>query len=215
MDILTDEPLRARWCELWQRLGARSRPESILAELVQRYGEAHRAYHTLDHIQDCLREFDQARALAEQPDEVELAIWCHDVIYDSHAADNEVRSAAWAGEILEEGGVAAEVNRRIQDLILATQHQAPPDRPDAALVADIDLASLGYAADTFDRNNAAIRREYAWVPAETYRAARITILESFLMRPTIYHTAWFQARYEASARANLARAIQNLRNAAL
>jgi predicted metal-dependent HD superfamily phosphohydrolase len=215
MEILLDKNLLARWCDLWRRLGARSTPEPIFAELVRRYAELHRAYHTLDHIQDCLQQLDQVRVLLERTDEVELAIWCHDVIYDSHAADNEARSATWAGKILEEGGVATEVISRIQDLILATRHDTPPERPDAILLADIDLTSLGYTAASFDCNNAAIRREYQWVPAAAYRAARVKVLESFLARPTIYQTAWFHDRYEAQARANLTRTIRDLRNAAL
>jgi predicted metal-dependent HD superfamily phosphohydrolase len=215
MEILLDKNLLARWCELWHRVGARSTPEPIFDELVQQYGEPHRAYHTLNHIQDCLQEFDQARALVEQANEVELALWCHDVIYDPQAADNETRSAAWAGKILMEGGVATKAIMRIQDLILATRHNTPPDRPDTALLVDIDLASLGYTAATFDRNNAAIRHEYQQTPAATYRAARIRVLESFLARPAIYQTEWFHDRYEVQARENLARAIQDLRDAAL
>lgn len=209
--MITD--LQARWRDLWQRLGARSAAEPIFDELIRRYREPHRAYHTLDHIQDCLRQFDQVRDLAEHADEIELAVWCHDIIYDPHADDNELRSAAWADRILIEGSVPADVSARVRDLILATQHRTASTWPDAILLVDIDLASLGYAPEEFDRNNAAIRREYGWVPEAAYREARAKILESFRARSAIYQTAWFHDRYEAPARQNLARAIRRLRQA--
>ncbi len=204
--------LLSRWCDLWQRWVAHSAPEPIFDELIRRYGEPHRAYHTLDHIQDCLLQLDQVRDLAEHADEVEMALWCHDVIYDPRAADNELQSAAWGEKILTEGGVSAEVIARVQDLILATRHHTLPDRPDAALMVDIDLSILGRPPAEFDRYDAAIRQEYQWVPEAPYREARAKALEFFLARPAIYQTAWFHDRYEAQARRNLARTIQNLRS---
>lgn len=205
--------LLSHWRDLWQRLGAHSAPEPIFAELARRYGEPHRAYHTLDHIQDCLLQFDQAHSLAEHADEVEVALWCHDVIYDPHAADNEIQSAAWACKILNEGKLSVDANVRVQATILATQHLTVPDRPDAALMVDIDLSILGRSPAEFERYDAGIRREYHWVPETTYRAARARVLESFLARSAIYQTAWFHHRYEAQARENLERAIGNLRGA--
>ncbi len=203
--------LTLRWSDLWQRLGAQSAPEPIFDELVRRYGEPHRAYHTLDHIQDCLLQLDRVRDLAERADAIEMALWCHDVIYDPRADDNERQSAAWAGRVLEEAQIAADVRAQVQSLILATQHHTSPDGIDAALMIDIDLASLGYGADRFDGYNAAIRYEYQWIPELFYREARAKVLESFLVRPVIYQNAWFHDRYEVQARQNLARAIRNLR----
>lgn len=202
-----------RWRDLWHRLGAHAAPEPIFDELIRRYQEPHRAYHTLDHIQDCLRQLDLMRDLAEHADEIEMAVWCHDVIYDPRAADNELRSAAWAEKALTEGGIPADVIARVQSLILATQHLTPPDQIDAVLMVDIDLSSLGHPAAEFERGNAAIRQEYQWVPELAYREARAKVLESFLARPAIYQTAWFHDRYEAQARQNLTRAVRNLRTA--
>ncbi len=204
------DDLFLRWCDLWHRLGAQSAPEPIFDELVRRYRGPHRAYHTHNHIQDCLFQFDQARDLAERPDEVEMALWCHDVIYDPRAADNELQSAAWAGKILSTGHLAADVSARIQALILATQHQTAPNQPDAALLVDIDLSIMGRPPAEFDRYDAAIRQEYQWVPETTYRAARAKVLRAFLARPAIYLTPHFHNRYEAQARENLARQIAKL-----
>jgi predicted metal-dependent HD superfamily phosphohydrolase len=199
-----------RWSDLWQRLGSRSSSESIFEELGRAYQQPQRAYHTLDHIHNCLTQFDLVHHLAQFPDEVEFALWCHDVIYDPHAADNEVHSAAWAARVLRKAAVANEVIARVAALILATQHHTLPDDPDVALVVDIDLSILGQPVVEFDRYEAAIRREYEWVPETAYRQARLRILNGFAARPAIYQTAFFQEHYEAQARLNLARSIHRL-----
>jgi len=85
-----------RWQTLWHRLGGPSNPEPIFSNLQTRYSEPHRAYHNLEHIRDCLAQFDRARHLAVYPAELELALWLHDIIYDTHASDNEEKSAQWA-----------------------------------------------------------------------------------------------------------------------
>ena len=95
------------------------------------------------------------------------------------------------------------------DLILATKHNRPVSG-DAALLVDIDLAILGKPADEFDRYDAAIRQEYAWVSEEAYRAGRSKVLQSFLDRTTIYQTEFFRNLYEAQARTNLQRVLHIL-----
>ncbi|MDN0076394.1 hypothetical protein QU481_16085 [Crenobacter sp. SG2303] len=41
-----------------------------------------------------MHDLDIARAVIHDPDAVELALWCHDVIYIPGAQDNERRSCA-------------------------------------------------------------------------------------------------------------------------
>ena len=181
------------------------------ADLVRRYAEPHRAYHVLAHIERCLDELDRVRHLAADPDAIEAALWFHDAIYETDRRDNEERSARLADEALAEAGVDAARRTRIADLILATRHDAPPDAAgraaDERLVADIDLAILGAEPEDFDRYEAAIRREFAVVPAELFRAGRTSILRRFLNRRAIYATDEFRTRYEAQARTNLERSV--------
>ena len=85
---------QARFVSLWSRSGG-ARAGSVYAELAQCYGEPVRHYHTLRHVRRCLRDFDCVRDAIPHPDVVELALWCHDVIYVPGARDNEQRSAEW------------------------------------------------------------------------------------------------------------------------
>jgi predicted metal-dependent HD superfamily phosphohydrolase len=195
---------------LWNRLGAQGDGLSILSDLELAYAEPARAYHTAEHIRDCLAQFDLSRHAAQRPDEVEAAIWFHDVVYVPAAADNEERSAALAQTTLTEAEAPLEMARRIAELVLATQHLSIPSEPDAALLCDIDLSILGRTPEVFDEFERRIRQEYAWVPAPVYRGARAEILEGFLRRGVIYQTDFFRQRYEIPARANLQRVIEKL-----
>ncbi len=200
-----------RWRELWGRLGGDSDPEIPFSRLVEAYSEPHRAYHTLDHVRECLMEFDRARGCAQEPDEVEAALWFHDVVYVPGAADNERQSAYWAVEALTEAGVLPAVAHRVADLIMATRHTAPPAGRDARLVVDIDLSILGQPPEKFAAYERKIRREYGWVTEQTYRQARAKILESFLNRDAIYLTSFFRDLYETQARENVERSLARLR----
>jgi predicted metal-dependent HD superfamily phosphohydrolase len=90
---------------------------------------------------------------------------------------------------------------------MATRHQAVPESADAKVLVDVDLWILGAPQPRFDEYEAQVREEYGWVPALVYRKKRREVLGSFAARPAIYHTAPFVQRYEAQARANLARSL--------
>jgi predicted metal-dependent HD superfamily phosphohydrolase len=98
--------MRDRWLETWRDLGVVPAPFEMLDDLRSRYSAPDRHYHGLHHIEDCLEKFDVCRQEAERPAEIEMAIFFHDAIYDTHAADNELKSAEWARGVLLEQGVA-------------------------------------------------------------------------------------------------------------
>jgi predicted metal-dependent HD superfamily phosphohydrolase len=77
-----------RWSETWSHLGATA-PEGLLTDLVARYSEPHRFYHTLQHLRECFSMLEPASHLASRIGEVQLALWFHDAVYDTRAQDNE------------------------------------------------------------------------------------------------------------------------------
>ncbi len=197
----------ARWAETWSLLGL-APPPGLLALLVERHREPHRHYHVLGHVLDCLGKAAASRPIQRRPAAVDLALWFHDAVYDTHRSDNEERSAELAAERLS-GIVPEHFLAEVGTLVLATRHRPdPPPSGDAAVVADVDLTILGEPADRFDAYQAAIRREYSWVPSFVYRRRRARLLEGFLARERIYATDRFYERYEAAARRNLARALR-------
>lgn len=199
------------WQQLWHNLQGQTDPKPAYDSLVALYSEPHRAYHTLDHVADCLAEFAAVKDLASRPQELELALCLHDVIYDPHAADNEEQSVGWAEVMMAAAQMSPEAVQAVSDLILATRHTATmPTDLDCQLIVDIDLSILGRPPDIFDRYESQIRLEYQWVPLEQYRFGRSQILQSFLDRDQIYHFSRFQEIYEPQARVNLARSLARL-----
>lgn len=200
-------PSPERWQRTWSELGAQP-PAGLFDELMARYGEPHRHYHTARHLDECFGQM--SRELAERPAEVELALWFHDAIYQPKRQDNEARSADWARASALAAGVAAGCADRLHALVMATRHEAVPQGRDQQVLVDIDLSILGASAARFEEYERQVREEYAWVPGFVFRSKRKSILRQFLARPTIYSTAPFRERLEAPARANLARSIAQL-----
>lgn len=199
------------WQSVWRKLGASTADEQLYHQLVACYSEPHRKYHTIQHLNECLKHLESVCALGDPADEVELALWFHDAIYDTGKKDNEKRSAEWARDSVLAAGVSSEKADRIYGLIMATMHNAVPVGRDAEVLVDIDLGILGAGADRFDDYEVQVREEYSWVPESLYRAARRKVLEQFVNREWIYSTELFRNKYEARARQNIARSLARLR----
>ncbi|GAA5118000.1 hypothetical protein JIN84_16580 [Luteolibacter yonseiensis] len=191
--------LRERFLKLCARTGVPSVISSDAWAVVEsRYSEPHRHYHDLRHIGSMLGEMDMARTgdIA-----MEFAIWFHDVVYDPKARDNEAQSA-----VLFESILGGHLNRNLAEtvvrLILATDHsREKTGRDDEALMRDIDLTILASADDEYLAYASAIRREYAHVADEDFKAGRRAVLDHFLAKP-VFETESFSHKEEA-ARENL------------
>jgi predicted metal-dependent HD superfamily phosphohydrolase len=162
-------------------------------------------------LSECFQEFDSAKHLSPDADAIDLAIWFHDAIYDTHRADNEEVSAHLAKDWLTDARARDAVRERVVSFVLASKHAAAPEEANAKLFADVDLSILGQTEERFAEYERQIRLEYDWVPEQIFAAKRAKILEQFLARPTIFSTDNFRTRYEAQARRNLEASIRHLR----
>jgi predicted metal-dependent HD superfamily phosphohydrolase len=199
-----------RWDELLIRLCGKDCSGKSFQRIVDAYSEPHRRYHTGDHIEACLSEFDRIRDVCESPDQVECALWLHDVVYDPRASDNEEKSALWGMEILSWSGCPKRAANHVRELILVTKHVQTPVSMDARLMVDIDLSILGQTSVVFDAYEKNIRSEYSWVPEESYRKRRSKVLHSFFQRPSIFFTKRFEEFYGVQARKNLENSLRAL-----
>lgn len=173
--------------------------------LLTAYSEPQRAYHTLQHLEECLRCFDEVKkaGLIAKPDLLEMALWFHDAVYDPKGGENEELSAQMAVEAMGESDLSREVVR----LILLTKSHRPGEGADDAWIIDIDLGIFAQPMKRVLEYERQIRAEYAWVPQDVYAEKRAEILRGFLGRQKIYLTAWFQEQHEAQARENLRKLI--------
>lgn len=193
-------------------VGSDGRDTKVLAcyeALHRAYTHPHRHYHAVWHIDECLGLFDEYRALAREPRALELAIWFHDFVYRPGAADNETVSAALAVAWLRHLGEDDRLLRTVDRMIRCTAEHlvTPDDPPDAALLVDIDLASLAANPEVFARNSELVRREFAHVPDAAFGSGRANALARFAQRTPLYLTPALRERFEARARANLARVL--------
>jgi len=195
---------------MWFGVGASGNEAPTFAELVRRYCEPHRKYHTLQHLEECISWFEAASHLAERPVEVEAALWFHDAIYDLGQADNEEQSAKWARAVLSSAGVSDDVAARVEKLVLATKHTSLPAAQDERLLVDIDLSILGADEQRFAEYELQICDEYSFVAGPIFPQKRRAILQSFLDRRFIYGTAHFRSALEAKARFNVSNAIAKI-----
>ena len=200
-----------RWRLLWPRLGVPQPPPGAVETLLLAWREPHRRYHTIEHLDECLAAFADIASLAEQPGEVELAIWYHDAVHDTSSDTNELKSAYLAERAMTAAGCARDAIGRVRSMILATRHHAQPQSTDEALLLDIDLAILGAPIARFDRYDADIREEYHAIPWSKYVAGRRQVLRGFLERPRLYFTGQFHDQFDQHARVNLSRALKRLR----
>lgn len=200
----------AAWQGAWRELGVASAPCAVHAELIRRYSEPHRAYHTLQHLAECLQWRQRFPAPVSMAAEIELALWFHDAIYDPVRHDNEERSANWLDQVAHDAGLGEEVRLRLRDLVMVTRHDAAPLSLDQAVLVDTDLAILGAPPERFDEYDRQVRQEYRHVPEFLYRRKRRQVLQGFLGRDRIYVTAPCFEAFEQQARMNLARAIAQL-----
>lgn len=202
---------KQHWLNLWHRLGVYTDNKIFNAyeELLERYNEPHRKYHNLAHINHCLGEFSAIRSLANEPDILELAIWYHDAIYYLNVDDNEERSADLVKGVMRKFLLPEGLIKVVTEIIIATKHSEVPGSFDAKLMLDIDISNIG-SAEKFKETNKQVREEYSLAPENVFNSGRSNILQSFLNRPSIYLTEFFQEKYEKTARENIETAIKNL-----
>jgi len=184
-------------------------PPSLEADLRGRYGEAHRRYHTVEHLEEALA----VAADLGGSEAVELAVWFHDAVYDptSGAGESEARSAALAVEQLTAAGFDPLLVAEVERLVLLTAgHEVAEGDGDGAVLADADLAILGADPDRYARYATDVRAEYAHVPDDAWASGRAAVLRGFLERPRIYRTERAHAALDAAARRNLAAELATL-----
>ncbi|WP_375549784.1 metal-dependent phosphohydrolase [Oceanicaulis alexandrii] len=170
-----------------------------------------RRYHGLSHLAFLFKEIE---ALSDQIDDLPrliYAAWFHDAIYKSWRNDNEQRSADWAQAALVDMGATSDLASRVHSLILATaDHAGGGIDADDALFLDMDCAILGTDPDAYDQYARQVRAEHLWAPPQSYKKGRAAFLTRQLERERLFHTAAYQDRFEAQARANMQRELAKL-----
>ncbi len=202
-----------RFRALWQRCllaGAPDDSAAIHQRLIDGYNESQRFYHTLEHIEHCLRMFDACKSQLEQPDAVELAVWFHDVVFEPGECDNERLSADLYLQ-LANGVHSPDLCALVDRLIMATLHNGDSlDDADSAYVVDIDLSSFGLPWPEFLRDSDDLRRENEQLSDAEYYRKSTDFQSRLLQRERFFRSDYFAERFESRARDNLAKYFAEL-----
>ena len=178
--------------------------DRLRAELEAAYADPSRGYHDTLHLREVLDRLDE---LGPAPDAVVLAAWFHDGVYDGQPGAEE-RSAGWAEASLTDLGVAAETVAEVARLVRLTEtHRPADDDANGCALSDADLAILAAPQERYAEYAADVRREYAHVPDEAFRAGRSAILRDLLAKPHLFQTAYAREHWERPARANVEREL--------
>jgi predicted metal-dependent HD superfamily phosphohydrolase len=213
-ESLDGESLDDDGSELADRWVALAGPDTrrIGVDLVARYGEPHRRYHTREHLVAVLDLVDELAGHADDADAVRLAAWFHDAVYDPERGDNEERSAWLAERMLTDTDVGRLVIAEVARLVRLTATHAPkPEDRNGHVLCDADLAILAAEPGRYAAYAAAVREEYAFVPDEYFERGRADVLRGLLELPELFHTPMARERLEPKARHNIETELRLLR----
>ncbi|WP_374684165.1 hypothetical protein [Streptomyces sp. ODS05-4] len=199
------DDLRRRWAAAVRDAAHADRADRYADDLLTRWAEPQRRYHTTDHLLAVLdRVDDELAEHAEDADAVRLAAWFHDAVYLPERSTNEDRSARLAERALSELGIAPARTAEVARLVRLTVDHDPADGDrNGEVLCDADLAVLASAPDAYAAYAAAVREEYAFVPADAFRAGRAAVLRHLLELPRLFRTPHGASAWEDRARQNL------------
>jgi predicted metal-dependent HD superfamily phosphohydrolase len=173
-------------------------------DLIRRYSEPHRRYHTTEHLQHVLTVIDELADDSHDTFLVRLAAWFHDAVYAIPAGQvsNEEASARLALRELGRTGLEQEDLTQVARLVRLTETHLPgPRDPDGELLCDADLAILAAEPAAYGRYVEEIRAEYSGVPEAQFLAGRLEILTDLAGRE-LFRTSMGR-RLTTAARRNL------------
>jgi len=198
--------LRDRFRLTCKRAGITRNIENVFRAICRAYQQEHRAYHTLQHLEECFDLLDELKIIDVN---IEFALWFHDFVYEPKDENNELKSAIAFCKLCKKWINTTKLSDIVPFLcILKTQHDIDRENDVVPpLICDIDLAILGSSPQRFAEYQRQIRQEYVWVSEEIYQIERKKVLQNFLERDRIYLTEQCYTRFEAQARENLKNAI--------
>ena len=153
-------------------------------DIVNRYSEPQRFYHTLDHIIDVLNELRNSDLLKH--DELFLAAIFHDIVYNPQSNTNEEDSAAFFLNEAKSSQLTTEQKEHIKQLILDTKHHKPTVKFSEEFIK-ADLAILNSSFDKLIKYEKQIFKEFQFVDYKEYKIKRIEVLKHFNANGNLNH----------------------------
>lgn len=178
--------------------------EELGFELLERWGEEHRKYHSRTHLLAVLEALDLLTDPALPARPVSLAAWFHDAVYEGIAGQDEEESAKLAEDRLATAGLPEAVVGEVARLVrLTSTHSPAPDDHAGALLCDADLSILGAEPAAYARYLKAVRADYAHVGDADFAAGRAAAVRQLLALDPLFHSERAKSLWLDAARRNL------------
>ncbi|TDD67753.1 metal-dependent phosphohydrolase [Jiangella aurantiaca] len=185
------------------------------ADLLARWREPHRHYHSDRHLAAVLDAVDELADAASDADAVRFAAWFHDAVYEGKPGEDEAASARLAREVLTRlDQPAAQVDEVERLVLLTAGHDPEPADGNGAVLCDADLAVLAGPPSDYAAYAAAVRDDYAHVSDADFATGRAAVLAGLLDRPALFRTEAGHRRWEDPARHNVETELVLLRASA-
>jgi predicted metal-dependent HD superfamily phosphohydrolase len=178
--------------------------DALFLDLLDRWGEEHRKYHSRTHLLAVLEALDLLTEPEDPPRTVTLAAWFHDAIYNGIAGQDEEESAILAEERLRQAGLPETDVEEVARLVrLTSDHRPEPGDSDGALLCDADLSVLGGEPEEYGRYLAAVREDYAHIGDADFAAGRAAVVRHLLELEPLFNTERAKKLWLDAARRNL------------
>ncbi len=178
--------------------------EELGFELLERWGEDHRKYHSRTHLLAVLEALDLLSEPTAPAHSVTLAAWFHDAVYEGIAGQDEEQSARLAEDRLAVAGLPGPVIDDVARLVrLTSTHSPEPGDHAGALLCDADLSILGAEPAAYARYLAAVREDYAHVSDADFAAGRAAVVRQLLALDPLFHSERAKSLWLDAARRNL------------
>lgn len=182
-------------------------PDAVVDELLRRWSEPHRHYHSETHLRAGLAALDR---LGAGPLE-RIAFWFHDAVHSNTTPSDEEASADLARRLLVGHRSPSEIDEVRRLVLLTASHRPAADDLPGARVCDADLSPLAAPWEQYVASVAGIRAELPRLDDDRWRDGRSAFLEAFLRRDRLFWTPLGRQAWEEAARANMSRELAALR----
>ncbi|MDR6434948.1 putative metal-dependent HD superfamily phosphohydrolase [Paenarthrobacter nicotinovorans] len=179
--------------------------EELGLELLERWGEDGRKYHSRTHLLAVLEALDLLTEPAVPARTVSLAAWFHDAVYEGVAGQDEEDSAVLAEDRLTAAGLSPDDVAEVARLVRLTSNHSPEaDDHAGALLCDADLSVLGGDQQAYARYLSAVREDYAHVSDDDFAKGRAAVVRHLLNLEPLFHGDRAKGLWLDAARRNLA-----------
>lgn len=192
------------------------------SKILKQFNEEHRYYHNFDNIQEKFRHYENVKSILRDPDAVALALFFQYFEYDPKSVDSAEKNVehfqkfADQAEIPKDSPLRAKVLNLLEAAAIHSTEAHKTDgtygNEDCHYFLDIDVAILGTDPESYNEYTTLIRKEYEFLPDNTYKSLRLKILQSFLLIPNIFATKEFREKFEAQAKDNIRKEVENLKS---